>query len=119
MFGVKRMCTGEGTTDKLQEERYVENFIDYVEAYFQLTPSDEQKGVRELQEDFNKQTYNCQKQSHQDSFCMSIERAGLGQPSKFTNFLFSLLPLDLRGNPSQFSEETSWMGLRSACDISE
>ena len=31
---------------KLEEERYVENFIDYVEDYFQLTPQDEQKGVR-------------------------------------------------------------------------
>ena len=46
---------------KLEEERDVENFIDYVEAYFQLTPSDEQKGVRELYQDFNKQTYNRQR----------------------------------------------------------
>ena len=30
---------------KLEEEKEQENFIDYVEAYFQLTPSDEQKGV--------------------------------------------------------------------------
>ena len=57
---------------KLEEERDVENFIDYAEAYFQLTPSDEQKGVRELHEDFNKQTYNCQTTSHQGSLCMSI-----------------------------------------------
>ena len=35
---------------KLEEERDVENFIDYVEAYFQLMPPDEQKGVRELHE---------------------------------------------------------------------
>ena len=56
----------------------MENFIDYVEAYFQLTPSYEQKGVRELQEDFYKKTYNRQKDSHQDSLCMSIERAGMG-----------------------------------------
>ena len=49
---------------KLEEERDVENFIDNVEAYFQLTPRDEQKGVRELHEDFNKQTYNCQTTSH-------------------------------------------------------
>ena len=57
---------------KLEEERDVENFIDYVEAYFQLTPPNEQKVVRELYEDFNKQTYNRQTTSHQDSFCMSI-----------------------------------------------
>ena len=40
------MFTGEVNTDKLEEERDVERFIDYVEDYFQLTPSDEQKGVR-------------------------------------------------------------------------
>ena len=38
----------------LEENIYVENFIDYVEGYFQLTPSDEQKGVKELHEDFKK-----------------------------------------------------------------
>ena len=43
---------------KLEEERYVETFIEYVDDYFQLTPPYEQKGVRELYEDFNKQTYN-------------------------------------------------------------
>ena len=42
---------------KLEEERDVEKFIDYVEDYFQLTPPDEQKGVREIHEDFNKKSY--------------------------------------------------------------
>ena len=41
---------------KLEEEIEVENFIDYVQAYFQLTLSYEQKGVREIHEDFHK---NC------------------------------------------------------------
>ena len=57
---------------KLEGQRDVENFIDNVEDYFQITPSDEQKGVRELHEDFKKQKYNCQTTYHQDSFCMSI-----------------------------------------------
>ena len=57
---------------KLEEERYQENFVDYVEAYFQVPPSDDQKGIRELCQDFNKQIYNSQTTSHQDSFCMSI-----------------------------------------------
>ena len=39
----------------------MENFLDYIEACFQLTPSDEQKLVREMYQDFNKQTYNRQK----------------------------------------------------------
>ena len=70
---------------KLEEERYVEKFIDYVEAYFQLTPSDEQKGIRELHEDFNKQTYNGQKTYHQDLFCVSIfeHRNGLASTIEF------------------------------------
>ena len=57
---------------KLEQERYVEKFIDYVEAYFQITPPYEQKVVRELYDDFNKQTYNRQTISRQDSLCMSI-----------------------------------------------
>ena len=57
---------------QLEEERDVENFFGFVEAYFQLTPPDEQKGIRELYEDFKKQGYNRQTTSHHDSFCMSI-----------------------------------------------
>ena len=49
---------------KLKEGKEQENFIAYVEDYFQLTPSDEQKGIRELRQDFKKQTYNRQKTSH-------------------------------------------------------
>ena len=60
-FLVCKECAQERELQiKLEGERDVENFIDYVEAYFQLTPSDEQKGVRELHEDFNKQTYTRQ-----------------------------------------------------------
>ena len=66
---------------KLEEERDVENFIDYVEAHFRLTPPDEQKGVRELHEDFNTQTYNHQTTSHQDSLCMSISEHSNGLAS--------------------------------------
>ena len=57
---------------KLEEKRDVENFVDFVEDYFQLTSSDEQKGIRELYEYFKKQTYNLQITSHQDLFCVSI-----------------------------------------------
>ena len=54
-FCVCKLCAQERELNiKLEEERDVENFIDYVEAYFQLTPSDEQKGVMELHEDFHK-----------------------------------------------------------------
>ena len=66
---------------KLEEEQDVENFIDYVEAYFRLTPPDEQKGVRELHEEFNKRTYNRQTTSHQDSYCMSISEHSNGLAS--------------------------------------
>ena len=66
---------------KLEEERDQKNFVDYVEAYFQLTPPDKQKGVRELYEDFKKKTYNRQTTSHQDSFCMSISEHSNGLAS--------------------------------------
>ena len=66
---------------KLEEERDLEKFIDYVEDYFQLTPSYEQKGVMDLHEDFNKQIYNRQRTSHQDFFCMSISEHSNGLSS--------------------------------------
>ena len=66
-FLVCKECAQERELQiKLEEERDVENFIDYVEAYFQLTPTYKQKGLRELYEDFKKQTYNRQTTSHQD-----------------------------------------------------
>ena len=68
------VCAGDGTTDNIRRGERHRNFIDYDEAYFQITPSDEQKGVRELHEDFKKQGYNHQTTSHQDSFCMSISK---------------------------------------------
>ena len=66
---------------KLEEERYVEKFIDCVEAYFQLTPPDEQKVERELYENNNKQTYNRQTTYHKDSFCVSISEHNNGLDS--------------------------------------
>ena len=81
-FLVWKECAQERELQiKLEEERDVENFFDYVEAYFQLTPPDEQKGVRELHEDFNKQIYDSQTTSHQDSFCMSISEHSNGLAS--------------------------------------
>ena len=75
------MCTGEGTTDKIRRGKRRRKFFGYVEAYFQLTTPDEQKGVRELYEDFKKQGYNRQTNSHQDSFCMSISEHSNGLSS--------------------------------------
>ena len=65
------MCTGEGLQIKLEEERDVEKFIDYAEDYFQLTPPDKQKVVREFYEYFKKKTSHRQTTSHHDSLCMS------------------------------------------------
>ena len=63
---------------KFEEEIDVEKFIDYVEDYFQLTPSDEHNGVRGLYEDFKKQTYNRKTTSYKDSLCMSISQHSNG-----------------------------------------
>ena len=60
---------------KVEEVKEQENFIAYVEDYFQLTPSDEQKGIKELHQDFKKQTHNRQKTSHQYSFCEISEHS--------------------------------------------
>ena len=66
-------CTQERELQiKLEEERDVENFIDYVEPYFQLTSPYKQKGVRELYDDFKKQGYKRQTTSHKDLFFMLI-----------------------------------------------
>ena len=66
---------------KLEEERDVENFFEYVEDYFQLTPPDKQKGVRELYEDFKKQGHNRKTTSHHDSFFVSISERSNGLAS--------------------------------------
>ena len=48
---------------KLEEEKYQETFISYVEAYYKVDPTYEQKGIRQLHHDYNKQ-----KSDHQTSF---------------------------------------------------
>ena len=83
-FLVCKKCAQERELQiKLEEEQGVENFIDYIEAYFQLTPTDEQKGVRELHEDFKKQTYNRLQTYHQDSLFMSISEHRNGLASTY------------------------------------
>ena len=82
IFLVCKECAQERELQiKVEEERDVENFIDYAEAYFQLTPSDELKGIRELHEEFKKRTYNRQTTYHKDSFCMSISDHNSGLDS--------------------------------------
>ena len=55
------MCTIERDLQiKLEDKIDVENFVDYVEDYFQLTSSDEQKVTREQYKYFKKQTYDRQ-----------------------------------------------------------
>ena len=74
---------------KLEEERDMENFNEYVEAYIQLTPVDEQKGVRELHEDFNKQT---------SGFILHVYiEGGVGMALKMHQFLVLSFALGLEG----------------------
>ena len=52
---------------KLEEgKKYI--FFAYDEGYFQLTPSDAQKGIREIHQDFKIQKSHCQKNYHKYSF---------------------------------------------------
>ena len=68
-FLVCKECAHERALQiELEQGKYQENFVAFVEAYFQLTLSDEHKGIRELHQDFKKQKSRCQKFSHQDLF---------------------------------------------------
>ena len=81
-FLVCKECAEERELQKkLGEESDVKKFIDHVEYYYQLNPSDEKKGVRKLYQDFKKKTYNRQTTSHQDLFCMSISEHSNGLAS--------------------------------------
>ena len=53
---------------KLKEGKEQENFIAYVEAYFKVNPSDKQKGIKELHQDFKKQKSYPQTTYHHNSF---------------------------------------------------
>ena len=48
------------------------NCVAYVEDYFQLTPIDEQKIIRELHQDFKKKILHHQTTYYRNSLCMSI-----------------------------------------------
>ena len=65
----------------LEEGKEQENFVAYVKDYFQLTPSDEQKGRRELHQDFKKQESHRQNIYHHNFFCMSISEYSNGLDS--------------------------------------
>ena len=52
---VLQQCANEKDAPmKLEEKRYQENLISYVEAYYEVTPTCEQKGIRQLHHDFNR-----------------------------------------------------------------
>ena len=57
---------------KLEEERYQKNFISYVDTYYNVTLTYEQKGLRQLHHDFNKQKINHQTSYYEDYFIMTF-----------------------------------------------
>ena len=57
---------------KVEEERYQENFVSFVETYSDQTRMNEKKRIRQLLLDFNKQTYNRQTSSHEYSFIINF-----------------------------------------------
>ena len=76
---LRKKCAQEKAPQiESDEGKEQENIVDYVDTYFQLTPSDEQKGIRDLHQDFKKQTPNNQIFSHQDLFCMNIYKHSNG-----------------------------------------
>ena len=59
-----KMCTLEGSTEEIRRGKIPGNFISYVENYCDLTPTSENKGIRLLHHDFNKQASECQTNYH-------------------------------------------------------
>ena len=54
LFCAKNVAQERDLQIKLEEGKDQENVVHCVEAYFQLTPSDEQKGITGLHQDFKK-----------------------------------------------------------------
>ena len=57
---------------KLVDKRFQDNFISYVDTYYDLNPTNEKKGIRQIHHNFNKQKSNRQKSSHEDYFSMTF-----------------------------------------------
>ena len=66
---------------KLEEEIGQENFIPYVESYYDLTPTYEQKGIRKIHHDLNKQNSNRKTSYHEDYFRMTFSQNSNGLSS--------------------------------------
>ena len=57
---------------KLEEGKYQEKFISYIETYYYLTTTNEKKVISQPCHNFNKQTSNRQRSSHEDYFSMNF-----------------------------------------------
>ena len=75
------MCTGEGYTDEIRRGKTPGEIFSYFEAYYELTPTYEQKGISQLHHDFNKQKSNCQTSSHEYSFSTTFSENSNGLAS--------------------------------------
>ena len=66
------MCTGEVSTDEVIRGKIPGKPISYVEAYYKLTLTYDQKKIRQIHHDFNKQKYNRQTSYHGFYFSMTF-----------------------------------------------
>ena len=57
---------------KLEEGKYQEKCISYIETYYYLTPTNENKVIRQPCHNFNKQTSNRQRSYHEYYFSMNF-----------------------------------------------
>ena len=69
---------------KLEEEIYQENFISYIEAYYELTLTYEQEGIRKLHHDLKNEKSNRQTSYHKDYFSMNFSEHINGIASAIT-----------------------------------
>ena len=66
---------------KVEEEREQEKFIYYIEDYYELSLAYQQKGIRELDHDFNNKKPKCKTNSDVTSFGITISEHSKGLAS--------------------------------------
>ena len=63
---------------KLEDERYQGKFISYADNYYDITLTNEEKGIRKLHHDFNKQTSKFQISYNEDYLRMDFSEHSNG-----------------------------------------
>ena len=78
-------CVGEKDLQmKSEEERNQENFVSYVEDYYELNQKYKKNGISQIHHDFNKQKFNHQTSYREDSLKITLSKHINGLASTIT-----------------------------------